>query len=354
LAQADERRARHALWVRSLALSALLVALALPLAAGAAQPQVGGCPMFPADSAWNARVDGLPVDSRSDAYVASIGRDRGLHPDFGTNPEYGIPYVVVPSGQATVPVSFEYADESDLGLYPVPANPPIEGGAAATGDRHVLIVEQERCRLYELFAAYPNGDGSWRAGSGAIWDLRSHALRPDGWTSADAAGLPILPGLVRRDEVLSGQIEHALRFTARLTRKAHVWPARHDASSSTDPNRPPMGQRFRLKASFDTSGFSADTRVILTAMQRYGIVLADNGSDWFFSGKSDPGWNDDALVSEFRRVRGSEFEAVDVSSLILSADSGQVRAASPTETPVPVPTSLPGRPRQAYLPLIDG
>ena len=252
-----------------------------------------------------------------------------------------------------MPVSFEYADESDPGPYPVPPNPPIEGGASATGDRHVLIVEQEHCRLYELFAAYPNGDGSWRAGSGAIWDLRSHALRPDGWTSADAAGLPILPGLVRREEVAAGRVpacgcEHALRFTARLTRKAHVWPARHDASSSTDPNRPPMGQRFRLKASFDVSGFSADTRVILVAMQRYGIILADNGSDWYFSGTSDPGWNDDALVSEFRRVRGSDFEAVDASGLMIDGDSGQARS-----TAVPVPTPRPDRPRQAYLPLVD-
>ena len=327
----------------------VLLAAVVPMVVGAAQPVVGGCPMFPADSVWNARVDGLPVDARSDAYVASIGRDRGLHPDFGTNPEYGIPYVVVPAGQPTVPVSFEYADESDAGPYPVPPNPPIEGGAGATGDRHVLIVEQERCRLYELFAAYPNGDGSWRAGSGATWDLRSHALRPDGWTSADAAGLPILPGLVRRDEIVSGAIEHALRFTARRTRRAHVWPARHHASSITDPNVPPMGQRFRLKASFDTSGFSADTRVILVAMQRYGIVLADNGSDWFFSGTSDPGWNDDVLVGEFRRVRGADFEAVDVSSLMVSADSGQVRSVSE-----PVPTPRPDRPRQAYLPLIDG
>jgi hypothetical protein len=336
--------------VAAVAVAALALALAAPSTAGAAAPAVGGCPMFPADNVWNARVDALPVHPQSDAFVGSIGRDRGLHPDFGTNPDYGIPYVVVPSGQATVPVSFEYADESDAGPYPVPSSPPIEGGAGATGDRHVIVVEAERCRLYELFAAYPNGDGSWRAGSGAVWDLRSHALRPESWTSADAAGLPILPGLVRREEAAAGAIEHALRFTARRTRKAHVWPARHDASSITDASVPPMGQRFRLKATFDTSGFSAETGAILVAMQRYGIILADNGSDWFVSGTSDPGWNDDALVSELRRVRGSDFEAVDASELMLSPDSGQVRGAA---APIPVPTPPPGW-RRLGLPLVDG
>jgi hypothetical protein len=337
--------------MRALLAAVAVAAVAVPLIAGAAEPRVGGCPLFPADNVWNARVDALPVHEQSDAFITSIGRDRGLHPDFGTNPDYGIPYVVVPADQAAAPVSFEYADESDAGPYPVPASPPIEGGSSASGDRHVLIVQQESCQLYELFAAYPNGDGSWRAGSGAIWDLRSHALRPDSWTSADAAGLPILPGLVRRDEVAAGAIEHALRFTARRTRRAHVWPARHDASSITDSGVPPMGQRFRLKSSFDTSGFSADSRVILLAMQRYGIILADNGSDWFFSGTSDSSWDDDALVSEFRRVLGSDFEAIDASGLMISADSGQARGT--TADPVPVPTPLPGRPRQAYLPLTD-
>jgi len=332
-------------WVRLWLLLPFLAVL--PSVAGAA-PSVGGCPLFPADNVWNAPVDALPVHARSDAWVASIGPDTGLHPDFGTNPDYGIPYVVVPASQPAVPVSFQYAGDSDAGPYPIPPNPPIEGGADSRGDRHVLIVQAGSCRLYELFAAEPRDGGSWHAGSGAIFDLRSNALRTDGATSADAAGLPILPGLVRREEVVAGAIEHALRFTAVRTRAAHVWPARHDASSITDPNVPPMGQRFRLKASFDLSGFSADTRVLLRAMQRYGIILADNGSNWFVSGTSDPGWNDDALVGELRRVRGSDFEAVDTASLVIDPDSAKARAAS-----FPIPTPLPSRPRQAYLPSLD-
>jgi hypothetical protein len=326
---------------------ALTAALAVSRV-GAQGAQLGGCPVFPADNVWNARVDDLPVDPRSSAYVASIGASTGLHPDFGADPTYGIPYVVVPEGQARAAVSFDYADESDPGTYPIPSSPPIEGGDASTGDRHVLIVEQGACRLYELYAAYPQANGSWRAGSGAIWDLRSNLLRPDGWTSADAAGLPILPGLVRHDEVAAGAIEHALRFTAVRTRKAHLWPARHDASSVTDLNVPPMGQRFRLKASFDVSGFSRETQVMLRAMQRYGLILADNGSNWYVSGTSDPAWDNDVLNPELRRVHGSDFEAVDESSLRLSADSGQAFGAA---TPTPAPTVAP-LPRRGYLPQV--
>jgi hypothetical protein len=324
----------------------LLLLLLLPFDAQAASPPtIGGCPVFPVDNVWNTRVDTVPVDPRSAAYVASIGASTGLHPDFGADPAYGIPFVVVPEGQARVAVSFDYDDESDPGPYPVPADAPIEGGSGSSGDRHVLVVEPGSCKLYELFAAYPRPDGSWQAGSGAVFDLRGHALRPDGWTSADAAGLPILPGLVRRDEVAAGRIDHALRFTARRTRKAHVWPARHDASSITDPNVPPMGQRFRLKASFDTSRFSPDTRVILEAMKSYGLILADNGSNWYVSGTSDPAWDNDVLNPELRQVRGSDFEAVDVSSLMSSPSSGQV-----AQTSFPVPTLAPTS-RRGYLPL---
>jgi hypothetical protein len=290
---------------------------------------IGNCLVFPSNNAWNTPIDRLPLDARSSAYVNSIGASATLHPDFGSGlyegAPIGIPFVVVPATQPGVRVSFEYADESDQGPYPVPANAPIEGGPNGTGDRHVLVVRQGECRLYELFDAHPNPDGSWRAGSGAVWDMKSNALRPDGWTSADAAGLPILPGLVRYDEVAAGKIMHAIRFTAPRTRRAYVWPARHFASSSTDANLPPMGQRFRLKASFDTSGFSREVRVILAAMKTYGIILADNGSSWFVSGAPDSRWNNDVLVSEFRRLKGADFEAVDASGLMVSANSGEAR-----------------------------
>jgi hypothetical protein len=227
---------------------------------------------------------------------------------------------VVPATQAGVNVTFEYDDESDHEPYPIPPNPPIEAG----GDRHILIVQQGSCKLYELFAAEQQPNGSWHAGAGAIFDLRSNALRPDTWTSADAAGLPILPGLARRDEVLAGEINHALRFTAERTRSSYIWPARHEASDITDLNVPPMGQRFRLKASFDISGYPAYAQVILRALKKYGMILADNGSNWYVSGANDTGWDDDAL-NELKNLRGSDFEAVDVSSLQIDPNSGQAK-----------------------------
>ena len=298
--------------------------LYLPMVFGpGAGPQIAGCPLQPSDNIWNTRIDGLPLHSRSSAYIASIGRDTSLHPDFGTVWEgdpIGIPYTTVPGDQPKVAVTFGYDDESDPGPYPIPPNPPIEAG----GDHHILIVDRDHCILYELFGAYQQG-GNWHAGSGAIFDLRANGLRPAGWTSADAAGLPILPGLVRYEEVAGGEIRHAIRFTAARTQKAYVWPARHYASSITDLNVPPMGQRFRLKASFDISGFSAEVQVILKAMQRYGVILADNGSNWYISGSPDPRWNDDVLVSAFRQIHGSDFEAVDVSGLMIDPDSGQAR-----------------------------
>ncbi len=229
----------------------------------------------------------------------------------------------VPKMQPGVPVDFSYADESDPGPYPIPNDAPIEGGICSAGDRHVLIVQAETCLLYELFDAAPTDDG-WSAGSGAIFDLRSHALRRPGWTSADAAGLPILPGLVRFEEVAASEINHALRFTAAPTRKAYVWPARHEAGSTHDPDVPPMGQRFRLKPSFDVSGFSAANKVILNALKTYGMILADNGGDWFLSGAPHERWDNDDLRQLKNGVRGSDFEAVDCSSLIAHPDSGQV------------------------------
>ena len=299
-----------------------------PPAATGQPPQFQGCPVFPADNVWNTAITGLPVDSHSAAYVDSIGADAPVHPDFGAGlyqgAPIGIPYVSVMFRQPLVPVSFDYADQSDQQPYPIPPNAPIEGGPNSTGDRHVLVHEQGVCKLYELYAAYPQSDGSWHAGSGAIFNLFSNTLRPDTWTSADAAGLPIFPGLARYDEVAAGAINHALRFTAPDTRTSYVWPARHQAGDSDDPNLPPMGQRFRLKASFDISSFSHDTQVILTALKTYGMFLADNGSSWFISGAPDERWNNDVLVSELGRVHGSDFEAVDESSLQVDINSGQV------------------------------
>lgn len=293
-----------------------------------AGPTIGGCPVLPADDIWNTPIDRSPVAAESAAYVEAIGADVGLHPDFGSG-EYegapiGIPFVVVDGGQPPVGVSFLYADESDQMDYPVPAGAPVEGGPEGTGDRHVLVVDSGACVLYELYNAFPQEDGTWTADSGAVFDLASSALRPDTWTSADAAGLPILPGLVRYDEVAAGEISHALRFTAEVTRGEHVWPARHDASDEIGAEYPPMGQRFRLRADFDVGAFSPDVQVILRALQTYGMILADNGSPWFLSGAPDDGWDNDVLA-ELRRVVGSDFEAVDVSSLMIDPDSGRAR-----------------------------
>jgi hypothetical protein len=286
------------------------------------------CRLFPADHIWNVPVEGLPLHPASDAYVDSIGREELLHPDFGSGlwegGPIGIPFVEIHGAQSPVPVSFEYEEESDPGGYPIPPDPPIEGGPESAGDRHILVLDRGACRLYELYAAYPLANGSWRAGSGAIFDLRTYALRPAGWTSADAAGLPILPGLVRFGEVASGEVHHALRFTAPRTRRAYVWPARHFASDSDDERLPAMGQRFRLRGDLDLSTFSAEVRVILRALQVYGMILADNGSPWFLTGAPDAGWDNDRL-RELRRVRGDDFEAVDVGRLMIDEDSGQAQ-----------------------------
>jgi len=301
----------------------------LPLVARSpGSPRLAGCAVFPADNVWNVPVDTLPVHTNSDAYVATIGADAHVHADFGSGTwdggPIGIPYVDVPGTQPTVTVAFDYDDESDLGPYPIPPGAPIEGGPESKGDRHVLVLDRDDCILYELYKAVPQPDGSWEAGSGAIFDLSSHALRPAGWTSADAAGLPILPGLVRYEEVAAGEIRHALRFTAPQTRRAYVWPARHYASHLTGAQYPPMGQRFRLRADFDVSGFFSETQVILRALQTYGMILADNGSSWYISGVPDERWDNDVL-HELHQVEGADFEAVDVSSLIVDPDSGRVR-----------------------------
>ena len=304
--------------------AALLLGV-LSFAAPPVSADLGKCALFPADSVFNTPIDTLPVDANSDAYINSIGTNTGLHPDFGAgeldDQPIGIPYNLASKGQALSSVKFLYADESDAGPYPIPSNPKIEGGS----DRHILILQRKKCLLYELYAARKTKRGKWKAGSGAIWDLKSNALRPDTWTSADAAGLPILPLLARYDEVAVGEIKHALRFTAVQTRGAYIWPARHEASANADPNVPPLGQRFRLKADFDISGFSPQTQVILAALKKYGMFLADNGSDWFISGAPNEGWDNDTLNQELGQVKGSDFEAVDESGLMVDPDSGQAQ-----------------------------
>jgi hypothetical protein len=286
----------------------------LPAAAGnvaVTVPKAPGCPIFPANNVWNMPVNTLPVAADSARLMTSIGMDSYLHPDFSSidGGNYGIPYNVVGAKAKEKTVRFGYADESDRGPYPLPRRPKIESGS----DRHILVVDKSTCYLYELYAARKTSKG-WRAGSGAIWNLRSNALRPDGWTSADAAGLPILPGLARYDEVAAGAIRHALRFTAEQTRRAYIYPARHFASDSTDPALPPMGLRIRLKSSVDISGFGPQSRVILRALQVYGMILADNGSDLYVTGAPNAGWDDDDL-HDLHQINGSDFEVVDTSAL---------------------------------------
>jgi hypothetical protein len=297
------------------ALAAVLLtgatARALPL------PSAPHCAAFPADNAWNQRVDQLPVAADSAELIASIGLDSPVHADFGSGKwnggPIGIPFDVVSRKTPRSRVSFEYADESDRVRYPIPRNVHIEGGAHSTGDRHAILVDKTACRLYELYDLR-HTTGGWTAGSGAVWNLRSDHLRPAGWTSADAAGLPIFPGLARWDEVSRGVINHALRFTAPRTRRAYVYPARHYASSSNDPSLPPMGLRVRLKASVNVASFPPQARVVVRALQRYGMILADNGSPWYVSGAPNRHWSNDDLHS-LGRLTGADFEVVDTSSL---------------------------------------
>jgi hypothetical protein len=299
----------------------LLAASALASGLAGAHPLPGAphCPTFPADNPWNQRVDGLPVAANSALLVRSIGLGRSVHPDFGSGLDnggpIGIPFAVVSKHTRRVPVSFDYASESDGRFYPIPPGVPIEGGASSSGDRHVIVVDRDSCKDYELYSAYPQRRGAgWHAGSGAIFSLRSNRLRPSGWTSADAAGLPILPGLARYDEVARGTIDHALRFTADQTRMKYVYPARHYASSSNDPSLPPMGLRVRLKANVDISHLPHQARVVAQALKRYGMILADNGSPWYVSGAPDRHWNNDEL-HQLGKLSGRDFEVVDTSSL---------------------------------------
>lgn len=280
-----------------------------------------GKQVFPFDNAWNEDISNSPVDPNSNNLIAGIGLNANLHPDFGTvwnGAPNGIPYIVVSGSQTRVPINFTaFGSQSDPGPYPVPANAPVEGGPNGTGDRHVIVIDRDNWKLYEMYRAFPiNSGASWNADSAAVFDLNSNALRPAGWTSADAAGLPIFPGLVRYDEVHEQQeIRHAIRFTAQITRRAYVHPARHWASTNTSVDRPPMGMRVRLKASFNISGYSSAMQVILRALKKYGMILADNGSNWFISGAPDPRWNDDEL-NALKTIKGSNFEVVKMENIV--------------------------------------
>jgi hypothetical protein len=299
-------------------------------------PTVGTCPVLPADNIWNTPVDQVIVSASSSTWVTTIGSTKTVHADFGSGlydgAPIGIPYITVPGAQTKYPATFTYASESDPGPYAIPLSAPIEGGAQSSGDRHAVAIDTDHCILYELYAAYPQA-ASWTAGAGAIFNLLSNALRPSGWTSTDAAGLPVFPGLVRYDEIAAGEIRHAIRFTVPQTQRAFVWPARHYASSLTGTQYPPMGARFRLRAGFDISGFSAANQAILRALKKYGMILADNGSAWYLSGTPDSRWNNDDLHN-LGQIHGSDFEAVDVSGLMIDPNSGQ--AAQSTTVSVTV------------------
>ncbi len=301
------------------AVASLLVATSIPALArapsdtpaaaraSAAAPHEAGCQIFPASNPLNQEIAHAPVNPNSAKYIASIGLTAHLHADFGSNPSYGIPYTIVGAHQPKVPVRFEYSEESDPGPYPIPPNAPVEG-AGEEGDRHVLVLQQGTCKLYEMYAARRSGAG-WLAGSGAVFDLHSNRLRPEGWTSADAAGLPIFPLLARYPEVRAGQIDHALRVTVPATQRGYIHPAIHFASDSSDPNLPPMGLRLRLKASYSLAGFHGQALVVMRALKRYGLIVADNGSPWYITGAPNPGWREENL-DQLKRVPGSAFEAV--------------------------------------------
>ncbi len=313
----------------------LLVTVTVCVGTHSNAASLAGCQILPSNNIWNAPVDTLPVAVNSALMINNIGQDTGLHADFGSGTwdgaKIGIPITIVNSNQPNVPITFTYEDESDPGPYPIPTAAAVEG-APNDGDRHVLVLNQDNCVLYEMFNSWHQNDDSWEAGSGAIFDLASNNLRPETWTSADAAGLPILPGLIRYDEAASGTINHAIRFTVSESRDDYIWPARHKASSHSGNQYPPMGQRFRLKAGVDISGFSAINRVILQAMKTYGIIMADNGSNWFISGEPNESWDDDDL-HQLGNIKGSDFEAVDVSSLMVDPDSGQVVSQEAEKAP---------------------
>ena len=302
--------------MRLVAVFAAALVLAAPAAAAPVPlPDAPGCPLFPETNVWNKPVAKLPLRSNSRKIIRAIGARLPVHADFGSGlwegAPIGIPITVVDSSQPTSSVDFTYDDESDAGPYPIPDGVEIEGGYGSDGDRHAIIVDSDTCTLYELFALYPT---PWSAGSGAIWSLTSNALRPRGWTSADAAGLPILPGLIRYEEVQAGHIDHAIRFTVSRSRRAYVYPARHFASSLTSKSLPPMGLRLRLRANYPVSGFPYQARVVLKALKRYGMIVADNGTSWYLTGAPNDGW-DNGDLHTLGKVKGSDFRVVDTSNL---------------------------------------
>jgi hypothetical protein len=290
-----------------------------------AGPQIAGCPIFPADNVWNTPITTAKKDAHSDAYVEKIGRDKPLHPGFGVDPANGIPITIIKPSVQYKRLKFLYSDESDLGSYPIPDDALIEGGAnsSADTDRHIILVDEGRCLLMEVGNAQRQPDGSWSVGAGIKMDLTSSALRPDGKTSTDAAGLPILPGLLRYEDIEEGEVKHAVRFSVPKSQHAYVWPARHLASKIQDPSYPPMGQRFRLKADVDISGYSKVNQIILRGLKKYGMIVADNGNPWFIIGAPDKRWNDDDL-HKLTAIKGSDFEAVDIADWQMLADSGRV------------------------------
>jgi hypothetical protein len=290
-----------------------------------AGPQIAGCPIFPADNVWNTPISTAGKDKHSDGYIEKIGKDKPLHPNFGSNPDSGMPITIIKPTVKYKKVKFVYSDESDLGSYPIPDDALIEGGAHASldSDRHIILVDNARCLLVEVANAEPQPDGSWKAVAGIKMDLTSSALRPDGKTSTDAAGLPILPGLLRYEDVEAGEVKHAIRFTVSKSQHAYVWPARHMASKIEDPSYPPMGQRFRLKADVDISGYSKVNQIILNGLKKYGMIVADNGSSWYIIGAPDKRWDDDDL-HKLTQIKGSDFEAVDIADWQMLADSGRV------------------------------
>jgi hypothetical protein len=316
---------------RFLAVCLVTIEALIASPAAADRPVPGtSCPTFPENSWWHADVSALPVHPRSADWKARMSPDRNLHPDFGPSygaqpAPYGIPITIVSSSHRKVPVRFRYAAESDRVRYPLGPDTLVEGGQWQTGDRHTIVVDRDTCRLYETWATEKSG-AQWRAGSGATWNLQSNALRRRGWTSADAAGLPILPGLLRYDEVRAGTVDHAIRFTTDVTDRRYLWPARHHAGSVSDARYPPMGARFRLKASYRiAASLRPDTKAVLRALKRYGLVLADNGSPWYFQGAADERWPED-LLDELKQVPAAAFEAVDTSSLMVSDNSMEVPA----------------------------
>ena len=346
------RALRGARLLRAAGTCAVLIGPLLSAAPADASPGIGACPVFPSSNVWNTDIPSLPVHPRSAAWVASMGgASRLLHPDFGPSGgfPYGIPFNVVDGAHPRVNLTFEYSPESDHAAYPFGPDTSIEGGPGAGGDRHAIMIDASSCTLYELYNARYNGPTTSTAGSGATWSLRGNALRPPTWTSADAAGLPIFPGLLRVEEVQAGSVQHAIRFTAQQTDRSFVWPARHQAGAAANPALPPMGARFRLHAGFDDSRYSPATRAVLSAMKQYGMILADNGSNWYFQGAAQDGWSD-TMISELKTIPAAQFDAIDEASLMLDPNSAEARQPGPVAAPAPPPP--PPAPAPAAVPAV--